>query len=135
MPKPLSPLVVAPQDGEFVSKLLHEMGGQRWSQGRLQGTVVHVVGTRGDLIATVSRVAFTSIPLVYTPTQPPEPLAWWSRRVDRIVLPSQAVARAWAELVPLGRISVASTGEGFAVSLAAIYAEVSAQRRGRLAAV
>lgn len=72
-------------------------------------------------------------PLLLTPLFGPQPLSWWARRFDRLVLPSQEEARRWTPHIPLGRIVVVETEdpEAEVTALRAIYGETLSMARRR----
>ena len=91
--------------------------------------VVHLFAARPGAVLR----ALTT-PVLLTPLGDPAPLPAWGWRFHRLVLPSQAAARAWVEFVPLGRLVVVETEDPALeiASLRAIYGEsVSMARRRR----
>lgn len=90
MPHPLRVAVIGPSNHRRVARLLSAFGTPE------RPDVVHVFGDarRRDSVRA---------PLVLTPTGPPAPVPAW---VARVLLPSQYAARAWARVVPLGRLVV-----------------------------
>lgn len=70
--------------------------------------------------------------VVALPTDGPGAPRRLDRLVERIVLPSQDVARAWvAAGFPLGRLVVVPAGEHAAEALAAVHVEVAEMARRR----
>ncbi len=55
-------------------------------------------------------VSFRTRALIVVPLGEPAAPPWGSRAISRLVLPSQFAARAWASLVPLGRLAVVHPG-------------------------
>lgn len=130
-----SRIVVASASCEIAERVRITMGARAESRAGWRAfraaEVVHVVAPLAELSPVVVRLFASRASAIWTPLSPPEPLPWWTRTFDRIVLSSQVEATAWSAFVPFGRLSIAPEGPGFSVALTAIYAEVSALRRGR----
>ncbi len=70
--------------------------------------------------------------VIGAPSGPASPLPWWGRRFHRLVLGTQAEARAWAEAgVALGRLVVVEAGADAVErsALAAVIQEVLSMAR------
>lgn len=87
-------------------------------RGPLEGMMLAALG------ATIAGVAA----VIYLPVGPAAPLPWWGRRFHRLLLPSQAEARAWSDAgVALGRLVVVEPGDDLEErrGLAAVIEEVA----------
>lgn len=89
--------------------------------------VVHVHGGEGDLRRVALAATLAGVrAVVATPSGPEGAGAWWHRRFQRYVLPTQEEARRWRGAgVALGRLVVAADEE----ALRAVYLEVAEMGR------
>lgn len=130
MPRRIQPPTVAVVRGDTVER----DGDRRTAKGlaalvgALRGVdVVHVYGGEGALRrAALAATLAGARAVVATPEGPEGASAWWHRRFQRYVLPTQEEARRWrAAGVALGRLVVAGDDE----ALRAVYLEVAEMGR------
>ncbi|MBM4393009.1 MAG: hypothetical protein FJ090_17930 [Deltaproteobacteria bacterium] len=118
-PQPRFVLISSTGDPE-ARALADELGLELRERAPLPARHLHFCCPADEIPARLGWARWLGPRLVWTPRSPPAaPGSWWSL-VRRLAVASQEEARAWARLVPLGRIVVAPD----AASLAAVYAEV-----------
>lgn len=94
------------------------------------GAVVHLFAPRAGLGRVALRLSVARVAAVaLSPLFPPTALPWWGRRFHRLILSSQAEARAWAAFVPLGRLVVVEPDDGEIDALRVVYGEMEAMAR------
>ncbi|MBM4366187.1 MAG: hypothetical protein FJ102_08215 [Deltaproteobacteria bacterium] len=119
-PQPRFVLISSTSDPE-ARALADALGLRLCEKAPLSARHLHFYCPAGEIPARLGWARWLAPRLVWTPRSPPAaPGSWWSL-VRRLAVASQEEARAWAGVLPLGRIVVAAD----AASLAAVYAEVS----------